>query len=110
MQAWTLGIFNIDNREAVRAVGDVGIGASQIKSARVLERYHTVTNHPRFVRLRDINNLQSVIIGYKCVPKLHGHSAWMFEFTTGQFCHQRWRFEVRVTDTENEQSSFSDHE
>ena len=102
------GIGNVNERQAIRAIGDVSVSPREIKPLRIAQRHECTGNQLRLRRFGDIENFEAFIIRHERVTELHANRARIFQ-TVGQFARQHRCFQRIITQANNEQTVFADN-
>ena len=101
-------IGDVNEREAVRAVGDVGISPREIKPLRVFQRHERAGNQLRgFVGSVMSKTLKPSSSVTNSVAELHADRARIFQ-AGGHFARERRRGQRIIAQADDEQSVLTD--
>ena len=95
-----LWILNIDNRQALRPVRNIGVSARDIQSPRISQSNRRARNGNRSCRFGKIDNLQPVIISDESVAELDCDAARISQKTIRQFADNLRTFRIMYIDDE----------
>src|SRR5438093_160342 len=84
-------ILDIDKRQTLPAIRNVGVSACEVESLGIAQRHERTGNEFRPGRLRDINNFEPVLVGDEAITELHADGARVFQ-AARQFADHGWSF------------------
>ena len=79
IEAWGLGIFDVNNGDSVFTRGNLGVRSRDVDIAGVIQSNFGVHDELRMRELGYVEHFHSVSIDDKCIAELHGDPARIVE-------------------------------